>query len=106
MDIKGWLEQNTNTRRNKYAFLLGLILFPCVLLVGLYQLYLNIDNLETTSRHNVVVLTSREVQIVNAHHAQAAFGRQAQEWKDILSHGRDIKDKQTYLRNFLREEED
>jgi diguanylate cyclase (GGDEF)-like protein len=105
MDIKGWLAQNARTRRNKYALLLGLVLFPCVLLVGLYQLYRNIDDLETTSHHNVVILTSKEVQVVNAHHAQAAFGRQGQEWKDVLLRGHDAKGMQVYWQNFLSEEE-
>jgi len=106
MDIKGWLEQNAKTRRNKYAFLLGLVVFPCVLLVGLYQLYLNIDNFETTSRRNVTVLASKEVQTANAHHAQAAFARQAQEWKEVLLHGHDAQDMRAYWQGFLREEEE
>ena len=105
MDVKGWLAENAKTRRNKYALLVGLVLFPCVLLIGLYQLYRNIDNLETTSHRNVVVLTSKEVQVVNAHHAQTAFSRQVREWQDVLLRGRDAQDMQTYWENFLREEE-
>jgi diguanylate cyclase (GGDEF)-like protein len=105
MDIKGWLAENAKTRRNKYAFLLRLALFPCVLLMGLYQLYLNIDNLETTSHHNVVVLSSKEMQVVNAHHAQTAFSGQIQEWKDVLLHGSDAKNMQMHWENFLRDEE-
>lgn len=105
MDIKGWLELNANTRRNKYALLLGLFVFPFVLLAGLYQLYLNIDNLETTSRQNVVVLTYKEAEIVNAHHAQSAFGRQEREWKDMLLHGRDADKRQAYWQRFQQEED-
>lgn len=105
MDIKEWLAENARTRRNKYAFLLGLVLFPCVLLIGLYQLYSNIDNLETTLHHNVIVLSSKEVQIVNAHHAQAAFSRQLNEWKDVLLHGSNAQDTQAYWGGFLRNEE-
>lgn len=106
MDVKEWLAENSRTRRNKYAVLFGLVLFPCVLLVGLYQLYRNIDELETTSHHNVVVLSSKEVQVVNAHHAQTAFGRQIQEWKDVLLRGSDDKQRQAYWEAFLREEKD
>lgn len=105
MDIKGWIEQNAKTRRNKYVFLLGLVVFPCVLLIGLYQLYRNIDDLETSSQRNVIELTAKEVQVVNAYHAQSAFGRQVQEWKDFLLHGHDASKMKSYWQNFLREEE-
>lgn len=104
MDVKEWLAENSRTKRNKYAFLLGLVIFPCVLLIGLYQLYRNIDELETTSHHNVVVLSSKEVQVVNAHHAQTAFGRQIHEWKDVLLRGSDAAKRQIYWEAFLREE--
>ena len=105
MDIKEWLEQNARTRRNKYALLLGLILFPCVLLVGLYQLYRNIDNLETTSSRNVLVLTGKEVEVVNAHRALVAFYRQVQQWKNVLLSSHDSKESQSYWDAYLNEEE-
>jgi diguanylate cyclase (GGDEF)-like protein len=104
VDVKEWLAENSRTRRNKYAVLFGLVLFPCVLLVGLYQLYRNIDELETISHHNVVVLSSKEVQVVNAHHAQTAFGRQIHEWKDVLLRGNDATKRRIYWEAFLREE--
>ncbi|HTN94410.1 MAG TPA: EAL domain-containing protein [Gallionella sp.] len=105
MDVKEWLTENAKIKRNRFAVLLGLVLFPSVLLVGLYQLYRNIDNLETTLHHNVVVLSSKEVQVVNAHHAQTAFDRQMREWNDVLLHGNNAQDRQAYVNNFLREEE-
>jgi len=105
MDVKGWLADNAKARRNKYAFLLGLVLFPCVLLVGLYQLYRNIDTLETNSHRNVIVLSSQQVRVVDAYHAQAAFSRQLQEWKDVLLRASDRDDFKTYWNEFLREEE-
>ena len=106
MDVKEWLTENAKIKRNKYALLLGLVLFPSVLLIGLYQLYRNIDNLETTLHHNVVVLSSREVQVVNAHHAQTAFNRQIGEWKDILLHVNNAQEVQASWVNFLRDEVD
>lgn len=106
MDIKGWLAESAKTRRNKYFLLLGFVLFPCVLLIGLYQLYRNIDSLEATLHHNVVVLSSKETQVVNAHHAQAGFGRQMQSWNDFLLHGRDAQDMRSYWESFLHEEDD
>jgi len=105
MDINEWFAENAKIRRNKFALLLGLVLFPCVLLIGLYQLYRNIDNLETTLHHNVVVLSSKEVQVVDAHHAQTAFSRQIREWSDVLLHVGNAQDKQTYWGNLLRDEE-
>ncbi|HSM98459.1 MAG TPA: GGDEF domain-containing protein, partial [Gallionella sp.] len=104
MDIKEWLAENANARSNKYALLLGLILFPCVLLIGLYQLYRNIDNLESTIHKNVVALTSQEVQVVDAHRARAAFFLQMQSWGDVLSRGRDPQAMQTSFAGFLDEE--
>jgi diguanylate cyclase (GGDEF)-like protein len=106
MDIKDWLAENAKTRRNRLVFLLGLVIFPCVLLIGLYQLYLNIDSLETTLHHNVILLSSKEKQVVNAHHALTAFSRQDQEWNDILVRGSDKQDIQTHWENFLLNEED
>jgi diguanylate cyclase (GGDEF)-like protein len=106
MDSKEWLTENAKIRRNKLALLLGLVLFPCVLLIGLYQLYRNIDNLETTLHHNVVVLSSTEVRVVDAHHAQTAFSRQIREWKDVQLHISNAQDTQKYWGNFLREEEE
>ena len=105
MDIKGWIEQNAKTRRNKYALLLGLVLFPCVLLIGLYQLYRNIDNLETSSHHNVLILTAKEIEVVNAQHAQDAFGRQMQDWYDVLLRSSNENEKQRNWDDFLQEEE-
>ncbi|HEY0665914.1 MAG TPA: EAL domain-containing protein [Gallionella sp.] len=105
MDVKGWLAENSRTRRNKYVVLFGLVLFPCVLLIGLYQLYRNIDELETISHHNVVVLSSKEVQVVNAHHAQTAFAQQIHEWKDVLLRGSDAQQRRTYWEAFEREEQ-
>jgi len=104
MNVKGWMAENARTRRNKFAFLLGLVLFPCVMLIGLYQLYQNIGNLETTSHRNVVVLSEKEVQVVNAYHAQSAFGRQMQEWHDVLLHGDNLQDREMYWSAFLLEE--
>ena len=106
MDIKGWLEQNTNTRHNKYALLAGLFVFPFVLLAGLYQLYLNIDALETTSQRNVLVLNAKEMQVVTAHDAEVAFGGQDQEWRDILMRGRNARDIQLHWENFRDAEEE
>ncbi len=106
MDVKEWLTENAKIKRNKFAVLLGLVLFPSVLLIGLYQLYRNIDDLETTLHHNVVVLSSKEVQVVNAHHAQTAFNRQMREWQDLLLHANNSQDRQTYLNSFMRVEED
>lgn len=105
MDIKEWLAENAKTRRNKYALLLGLVLFPCVMLIGLYQTYSNISDLETTSHRNVVVLSSKQVQVINAHHAQTAFNRQMQEWKDVLLRGHVEQDRKKFWGNFLHEEE-
>ena len=104
MNIKEWLAENAKTRRNKYALLLGLVLFTCVMLVGLYQLYRNIDNLETTIHKNIVVLTSQEVQIINVHHAQTAFYLQVQAWRDVMLHGHDAQGRQTNFSSFLDEE--
>jgi diguanylate cyclase (GGDEF)-like protein len=104
MDIKVWLEKNAKTRRNKYALLLGLVLIPCVLLAGLFQLYRNIQNLDLVSNHNIIVLSSSEAQTVNAHHAKSAFSLQMQEWKYFLLYGGDPQDKKLYWNNFLREE--
>ena len=105
MDIKDWLAENAKTRRNRLVFLLGLVIFPCVLLIGLYQLYLNIDSLETTLHHNVILLSSKETQVVNAHHAQTTFSRQVDRWNEILVRGTDKQDIQKHWENFLREEE-
>jgi diguanylate cyclase (GGDEF)-like protein len=102
--MEQWVTSNTKVRRNKYALLLGLATFPCVLLFSLYYLYRNIDNLETTLHHNVVVLSSKKEQIDNAHHAQAAFALQMQEWKDILLRGQTTQDMQQYWGNFLLHE--
>lgn len=104
MDIKEWLAENANSRSNKHALFLGLILFPCVLLIGLYQLYRNIDSLETTIHKNVVILTTQEVQIVNAHHARSAFFLQMQAWTDVLHNGRNAQGMQTNFAGFLDEE--
>lgn len=90
--------------RNQYAFLAGLALFPCVLLISLYYLYRNIDNLETTLHQNVVVLSSKKEQSDNAHHAQAAFSLQVQEWKNILLRGHNAQDMQTYWKSFVHHE--
>jgi len=95
---------SSKARRNQYAFLAGLALFPCVLLISLYYLYRNIDTLETTLHHNVVVLSSKKEQSDNAHHAQAAFSLQVQEWKDILLRGHDAQDMQTHWKSFLHHE--
>lgn len=102
--MEPWIASNSKVRRNKYALLLGLAIFPCVLLFSLYYLYRNIDNLETTLHHNVVVLSSKKEQIDNVHHVQAAFARQVHEWKDILLRGHDAQDMQRYWANFLQHE--
>lgn len=104
MDIKEWFAENTKTRRNKYTLLLGLVLLPCVLLIGLYQLYRNIDTLETALHHNAVVLTYKEARIINAHHAQTAFFRQMQAWDNVMLHGHNTQGMQTSLADFLGEE--
>lgn len=104
MDIREWLAENAKTRRNKYALLLGLVVFPCVLLIGLYQLYRNIDNLETAIHHNSVVLTNKEAQVVNVHHAQTAFFLQMQAWRNVMSYGHDAQGMQTNLGGFLHQE--
>jgi len=91
MDIKQWLAENTRTRRNKYALLLGLVVFPCVLLVGLYQLYRNIDALELTIHHNTMKLAFKEKQIVNSSHAQTAFLLQMQDWRDVVARRHDAQ---------------
>jgi len=106
MDVKDWLAENAKTRRNKFAFLIGLVLFPLVLLFGLYQLYLNINNLETTLHHNVILLSSKELQTANAHHAQTAFNRQIMAWQDVLASGSDRQIVQGNWGGFLRDEED
>jgi diguanylate cyclase (GGDEF)-like protein len=106
MDVKGWIAENAKTRRNKYAFLIGLVIFPFVLLFGLYQLYLNINNLETTLHHNVVLLSSKESQAANAHHAQTAFNRQIMVWQAVLVRGGDNRIVQGNWGEFLRDEED
>ncbi len=106
MDIKEWLADNSKTRRNKYALLLGLVLFPCVMLAGLYQTYSNISDLETTSHRNVVILSSKQVQVINAHHAESAFNRQMREWKDVLLRGHVDKDRNIFWEKFLLEERD
>ena len=105
MDVKDWLAENAKTRRNKFAFLIGLVLFPLVLLLGLYQLYVNINNLETTLHHNVVLLSSKELQAANAHHAQTAFDRQVIEWRAVLVRGSDNHIIQSNWGEFLRVEE-
>ena len=106
MDVKDWLAENAKTRRNKFAFLIGLVLFPLVLLLGLYQLYVNINNLETTLHHNVVLLSSKELQAANAHHAQTAFDRQVIEWRAVLVRGSDNHIIQSNWGEFLRVEEE
>ncbi|MDX8385832.1 MAG: GGDEF domain-containing protein, partial [Gallionella sp.] len=105
MDIKEWLAENAKTRRNKYALLLGLVLFPCVMLIGLYQTYSNISVLETTSHRSIVVLSSKQVQVIKTHHAQAAFSKQMQEWKDVLLRGHVDQDRKLFWENFQSEEE-
>jgi len=85
--MEKWITNNTRARRNNYAMFFGLALFPTVLLFSLYYLYRNIDNLEVTLHHNVSVLSLKKEQIDIAHHAQASFGSQVQEWKDILLRG-------------------
>ena len=106
MDVKDWLAENAKTRRNKFAFLIGLVIFPCVLLYGLYQLYLNINNLETTLHHNVVLLSSKETQSVNAHHAQTAFNRQVMGWQAVFMRGNDNQTVQSNWDKFLGDEGD
>ena len=102
--MEEWIANNTKVKRNTYALLLGLATFPCVLLFSLYYLYHNIDDLETTQHHNVVVLSLKKEQIDNAHHAQIAFALQMQEWKDILLRGQTAQDRQKYWEGFLRHE--
>lgn len=104
MNTEQWINNNTKVRRKKYALLFGLSMFPCVLLFSLYYLYRNIDSLETTLHRNVVVLSSKKDQIDNAHHAQAAFALQVQEWKDILLRGHDAQSRQKYWESFLLHE--
>jgi diguanylate cyclase (GGDEF)-like protein len=105
LDIKGWIAENTKTRRNSYALLFGLILFPCVLLIGLYQLYRNIGNLETTSNDNLVTLSSQEVRVVHAHYAQVAFSRQMDKWNDVLLLSHNTKEVHANWEIFLHEED-
>lgn len=102
--MEKWIPSNTKSRRNQYTLLLVLAFFPCVLLFSLYYLYRNIDGLETTLHHNVAVLSSKKEQIDNAHHAQAAFGSQVQDWKNILLRGQNEQDMQMYLKDFLHHE--
>ena len=102
--MEPWVANITRTRRNKYAILLVLSIFPSVLLISLYYLYRNIDSLETTLHHNVVVLSAKKEQIDNAHHAQAAFALQMQEWRNILLRGHSAKDMDRYRDNVLRHE--
>ncbi len=102
--MEKWIPNNTKSRRNQYTLLLVLAFFPCVLLFSLYYLYRNIDSLETTLHHNVAVLSSKKEQIDNAHHAQAAFGSQMQDWKNILLRGQNEQDMQMYLKDFLHHE--
>lgn len=102
--MEKWTINSTKVRRNKFALLLGLALFPCVLLFSLYYLYRNIDDLETTLHRNVVVLSSKKEQIDIAHHAQSSFALQVQEWKDILLRGHDEQSKRPYWEAFLGHE--
>lgn len=99
-----WTVNHTKVRRNKFALLLGLTIFPVVLLFSLYYLYRNIDDLETTLHRNVSILSSKKEQIDIAHDAQEAFALQVREWKDTLLRGHDAKDGQAYWTNFLRHE--
>lgn len=64
MDIRKWLAENTKTRRNKAALMLGLVLFPLVLMVGLYLLYLNIENLQTTMHDDVSALSFQKSLVI------------------------------------------
>lgn len=104
--MNNWTINSAKVRRNKFALLLGLALFPCVLLFSLYYLYRNIDNLETTLHRNVMVLTSKKDQVDIAHHAQASFAIQVQEWKDILLRGHDTQYRRAYWEEFLRQEKE
>jgi len=99
-----WIAISSGIRRKKYAFLAALALLPCVLLFSLYDLYRNIDKLEATLHHNVAGLSSKKEQSDRAHHAQAAFSLQVQEWKNILIRGHDAQDLKVHLRNFLHHE--
>ena len=102
--MEPWIASDPKVRRNKYAILLGLAIFPVVLLFSLYYLYRNIDSLETTLHQNVVVLSAKKEQIDNAHHAQAAFALQIQEWKDLLLRGQSAQDIQRYWTYFQQQE--
>lgn len=102
--MEQWLANSTKVRRNKYAILLGLSVFPSVLLFSLYYLYRNIDSLETTLHHNVVVLSSKKAQSDIAHHAQTAFALQRQEWRDMLLRGHSTQDMKRYWESFLQHE--
>ncbi|MBI5626013.1 MAG: EAL domain-containing protein [Nitrosomonadales bacterium] len=102
--MEKWIPNNTKARRNQYTLLLVLAFFPCVLLFSLYYLYRNIDSLETTLHHNVAVLSSKNDQIDNAHHAQTAFGSQMRDWKNILLRGHDAQDMQIHLKDFMHHE--
>ena len=106
MDVKEWLAQNAKTRRNKYALLLGLVIFPCVLLIGLYQLYRNIDALETTIHHNTAALARKETQVVDAHDAQTAFFLQMQAWNNAIVHSGDAPELKKHFGEFLQRESD
>ncbi len=105
MDIKAWLAENASSRTNKNALLLGLILFPFMLLIGLYQLYRNVDILESTIHKNVVNLTTQETQIVNVHHARAGYLMQMQAWRDVVSHGNNARAVKADFSRFLDEED-
>jgi len=97
---------NSKSRRNNFTILLVIALFPSVLLISLYYLYRNIDNLETTMHHNVSVLSSKKEQIDDAHHAQSSFSAQMQDWNNIMLRSQNESDRKKYWKSFLHHEDE
>ncbi len=104
MDIKKWLAENTKRKRNQYALLVGLVLFPLALMTGLYLLYLNIDKLHSSLHDDVAVLSSQELLVDTVHHVQLAYAHQLQDWSHMrLSVGDSVSRKQRW-QDFLAQE--
>jgi len=103
MDIRKWLTENTRTRRNQYALMLGLVLFPLVLMAGLYLLYSNIGKLHESMHEGVAVLSAQELFVDNVHHVQLGYARQMQEWGQLQLDAGSAASRRQHWQNFIAE---
>ncbi len=87
--MKNWIDIKAQTTRRNYARLSALILLPCVLVFGLYQVYRDIGALDKALHHYDAELANERQNIDLAHRAHSALQQQVQEWKDVLLRGDD-----------------